>query len=46
MVTGQRSRERKVTSFRAIEYLVFMDCSLLESEMFAGWPNRHLGNYA
>jgi hypothetical protein len=27
-------RERKVTRFRAIEFLVFVDGSLLESEMF------------
>lgn len=27
-------RERKVTTFRAIEYIVFVDGSLLESEMF------------
>ena len=29
-------RERKVTAFRAIEYIVFVDGSLLESEMFHG----------
>src|SRR5688572_263803 len=27
-------RERKVTTFRAIEYIVFVDGSLLESELF------------
>ncbi len=27
-------RERKVTTFRAIEYIVFVDDSLLESELF------------
>lgn len=27
-------RERTVTTFRAIEYIVFIDGSLLESEMF------------
>ena len=27
-------RERKVTTFRAIEYIVFADGSLLESELF------------
>lgn len=27
-------RERKVTTFRAIEYIVYVDGSLLESEMF------------
>ena len=27
-------RERKVTQFRAIEFLVFVDGSLLESQMF------------
>ena len=29
-------RERKVTTFRAIEYIVFVDGSLLESELFHG----------
>lgn len=27
-------RERKITTFRAIEYMVFVDGSLLESELF------------
>jgi hypothetical protein len=27
-------RERKITTFRAIEFLVFVDGSLLESQMF------------
>lgn len=27
-------RERKVTTFRAIEYIVFVDGSLLESQLF------------
>ena len=27
-------RERNVTTFRAIEYIVFMDGSLLEGELF------------
>jgi hypothetical protein len=27
-------RERRVTTFRAIEFIVFMDGSLLESELF------------
>jgi hypothetical protein len=27
-------RERKATQFRAIEFLVFLDGSLLESQMF------------
>ena len=31
-------RERKVTTFRAIEYIVFMDGSLLESEREAEYP--------
>ena len=29
-------RERKVTTFRAIEYIVFMDGSLLDSMLFHG----------
>lgn len=29
-------RERKVTTFRAIEFMVYVDGSLLESELFHG----------
>jgi hypothetical protein len=35
-------RERKVTPFRGLEFIVFMDGSLLESQMFYG---ERLGLY-
>jgi hypothetical protein len=31
-------RERKITTFRAIEYIVFVDGSLLESALFHNGP--------